>query len=182
MGQPKALLRVHGETFLDRLIGIFVSRCEGVTVVLGHGAVDIESALSRRMEAQFVINPEPERGQLSSLQTGLDQIPACDSVIFTPVDYPGIQPSTVDRLLESFNSTCAFVIPRHDGHRGHPILFSPAIVKKFLSLPVTAQARDVVRAHRDNTRYVDVSDPGIAADIDDPQDYAELLRPAGVRA
>jgi CTP:molybdopterin cytidylyltransferase MocA len=38
MGAPKPLLDCGGETFLDRLIGVFSTSCRPVIAVLGHHA------------------------------------------------------------------------------------------------------------------------------------------------
>ena len=67
-----------------------------------------------------------------------------------------------------------FVIPRLNGKRGHPVFATRAIAAELLALPPTAEARDVVHAHVDRTRYVDVEDTGIFADVDDPEAYRRL--------
>ncbi len=66
-------------------------------------------------------------------------------------------------------------VPRYQGRRGHPVWFSAALIPEFLALPATAAARDVVRAHASETEFLDLDDPGIVADIDDPAAYGALL-------
>ena len=174
MGVPKALLEFQGETFLDRLIRVLNMVCSPTTVVLGHGCEGIETGLARSREVLFRINPDPGRGMLSSLQCGLSAA-AADAVIFTPVDYPSVQPSTIAQLARAFALHRAPVtIPVHDGQRGHPVCISRDVIAELLALPVSAQARDVIRAHRPLTYFVDVNDPGILADIDYPEDYRNL--------
>ena len=53
------------------------------------------------------------------------------------------------------------------------------MIDELLALPVSAQARDVIRAYRFKSAYVDVDDPGILADIDSPEDYEPLATQAG---
>jgi molybdenum cofactor cytidylyltransferase len=179
MGTPKALLKYHGETFLDRLIGIFGRSCAGVTVVLGHDP-GIQNSLARGNEARFVVNPDFELGQLSSLQCGLRAIPAeAEAIVFTPVDYPAVQEATVSVLIRKWSEGrehSSFVIPRFNGRRGHPVLFSASMKAEFLALPPEADARAVIHGNVARTNYVDVDDAGILRDIDDPQAYAELLQ------
>ena len=74
MGQPKALLLIGGQTFLGRLIAIYARHCHPVIVVLGYQADAIRAATPG--EAEWVRNEHPERGQFSSLQTGLRALPA----------------------------------------------------------------------------------------------------------
>ncbi len=169
MGTPKALLTYHNETFLDRLIGIFSSLCDQTIVVLGYDHERIRAGLRRN--AEFVVNPDPERGQLSSLQCGLQAAAQADAIFFTPVDYPAFEASTVEVLLTRAG---AFTMPRYNGKRGHPVLIDRAMADEILAC--TTMARDVVRSHQPG--YVDVDDPGILEDIDVPADYARLAEAA----
>jgi molybdenum cofactor cytidylyltransferase len=165
MGSPKALLHYRGETFIDRLIGVF-SPCDEVIVVLGHDADTIRKGMKRR--ATIVVNPDPERGQLSSLQCGLSAVADADAVFFTPVDYPTIEPSTVRALLPLAGK---FAMPRYQGRRGHPVLIDRELLAELLACQTAA--RDVIRAHE--PQYIDVNDPGILEDVDDPAAYARLM-------
>ena len=173
MGAPKALLQYEGETFLDRLIGIFASAASEVIVVVGRHAKEIRSGVKRA--AHFVTNAEWELGQLSSLQCGLTVVPGgTDAVFFTPVDCPAIDRATPATLLRNFTAGTDFVIPRFEGRRGHPVLFDGRLTSEFLALPPNAAARDIVHRYVASTRYVDVDDPGILRDIDEPADYMAL--------
>jgi molybdenum cofactor cytidylyltransferase len=100
MGTPKALLPLDGETFLDRLIRLFSEVAIQPIVVLGHQAAEIRSGILRSAEATFVVNPDPERGMLSSLQCALRAIPQeSEAVMFTPVDHPNLESSTLEKLI-----------------------------------------------------------------------------------
>ena len=191
--------------FLDRLIRIFNETCNSVTVVLGHDQ-SIQHRIKRATEATFVINPDYEKGQLTSLQCGLKAIPAnADAVIFTPVDYPAIEVATIQALIAALlldntqqapNNTqqvptpgggadapvrarppgrALLAVPRLAGRHGHPVLFAAALIADFLALPPDAEARAVIRQNIAHTTYIDVDDPAILTDIDDPQAYADLL-------
>ncbi len=181
MGAPKPLLKLDGETFLDRLISVFRPCCDPVMVVLGFDADRIRAGLRRASEARFVVNPEPERGQLSSMQCGLREMPPeVEAAVFTPVDYPRVRPATVRRLVEAFQQqrgTCVVVVPTCEGLRGHPVCIAREIFPEFLALPAESQARDVIHRYAGRTRYVEVGDSGILRDVDDPQAYRELQGP-----
>lgn len=179
MGSAKALLRLGGETFLDRLIAALSSSCSPVLVVLGHEASEIRAGLRLAEQASFVINPDYSLGQLSSLQCGLSSVPAdAEGVIFTPVDYQGVRESTIAKIAERFRKRSEhelFVIPRSGGRHGHPVCCASGVIPEFLALSPDGQAREVVRRHREHTCYVDVDDPGILKDADDPGEYRRLL-------
>jgi len=171
MGSPKALLEHEGKTFLDGLIESFTI-CDQTVVVLGHDAERVEAGISNAAAATLVINPHPERGQLTSLQCGLHAVRDADAILFTPVDYPAIRQATVARLLPQAGS---FAIPRYAGRRGHPVLINRDLAAKILACGTSA--RDVIRSH--NPIYVEVDDPGILEDVDDPAAYARLRQAAG---
>lgn len=111
---------------------------------------------------------------LTSLQCGLRAVPdSANFVFFTPVDLPAVQSGSVSTLAAAAGSA-PLVIPRHNGRRGHPVLIARELIPEFLALPPSAQARDAVERHATEIRYIDVDDPGILMDIDDPWDYARL--------
>lgn len=172
MGSPKALLLYRGETFLDRLIGSCQLACADVVVVLGQHAGEIRAGI--RSKARFVQNPDPGRGQLSSLQCGLADVP--DAAMFVPVDLPAIESSTIRKLVAAFEANAALIaVPRFDGRHGHPVCIARPMIEQLLALPSTGEARDIIRRHRAETLYVDVDDPGILRDIDTRLDYKDLL-------
>lgn len=129
-----------------------------------------------------VENRDYALGMLTSLQAGLRSTGDCDTVLFTLVDHPAISLSTVDALLDS-NGPIA--IPRYQGKRGHPVCIRREIVREFLAEPVESKVRDVIDRHANEIDYVEVADPGISDDIDDPALYEQLLaresRFAGVK-
>lgn len=174
MGTPKALLDYRGETFVARLVRVLSAACDSVTVVLGNQTDAIRPYVPNR--ARVVVNPDPDRGQLSSLQTALAEAPA-DDFAFIPVDCPAVEEGTVERLARAFAARSAstlFVIPRKAGKRGHPVFATGAVAVEMLALPPTAEAREIVHRYVDRTVYVDVEDDGIFTDIDTPEDYRRL--------
>jgi molybdenum cofactor cytidylyltransferase len=177
MGTPKALLDYRGETFLDRLIRVMGMVTDPVIAVLGYHAAEIRPQLKRR--AHFVVNPDPSRGQLSSLQTGLAALPRdCEGLAFMPIDCPAVREETVAALATAFpqrNPETLFVIPRYRGKRGHPVFAARSIAGELLALPADGKASDVVHRHVPRTHYVDVDDAGILTDIDDREAYRKLL-------
>jgi CTP:molybdopterin cytidylyltransferase MocA len=176
MGSPKALLEYRGETFIQRLVRVLSSVCAPVIVVLGYHAAEIRRNIARG--PTIAVNPAPERGQLSSLQTALAALPSdAEGFLFTPVDSPAVEIETVVRLTDEFRRRAPatlLVIPRFQGKHGHPVFAARAIADEILALPPAAQAREVIHGHIPETVYVDVNDPGILTDIDDREAYRRL--------
>ena len=176
MGQPKALLPFRNETFLDHLIGILRIFCEPVIVVLGHEAERIQKGMEQK-EVTVVVNSNYGNGQLSSMQCGLRAVPeGAPGVLFTLVDHPDPAPETVARLF----SNALISVPVSGGRRGHPVFFGKALIPEFLELPPEATAKEVFRRHSSETRYVEVEDPGILDDVDDPEAFQRFSQRTGV--
>ena len=166
MGFPKALLQWEQETYLDRLIRLFGQVCQEVVVVLRPEAESGLIACRRLSEARIVFNPDAERGQLSSLQTGLAAITA-DAVLFTPVDYAHVREATV-RAVSAGSSAMVFQPSFGDKH-GHPVWIQRPVVEALLAAPVDSAARDVVRCF--NRSFIEVDDEGCVMDCDDAADF-----------
>jgi molybdenum cofactor cytidylyltransferase len=177
MGAPKALLNYQNETFLDRMIRLFSSVSSPVIVVLGHHPERIRSGILRASEAVFTVNPDPERGMLSSFQCGLAEIPAnAEAVMFTPVDHPNLQIATLEKLADVFQTERAPVtVPTYDGQHGHPVCIARPLIAELLALPASAMASDVIHKYVSQTSYIELDDPAVTTDVDDPEAYAGLL-------
>jgi molybdenum cofactor cytidylyltransferase len=177
MGTPKALLKFQNETFLDRMIRLFSSVVAPVIVVLGHQSNQIRAGIERSADAIITVNPDPERGMLSSLHCGLEALPAeTDAVMFTPVDHPNLQPATLRRLVAQFQAERApVIVPTYEGRHGHPVCIARALANELLALPPSAMASDVIHKYASRTSYIEVNDPAVTTDVDDPEAYAGLL-------
>jgi molybdenum cofactor cytidylyltransferase len=180
MGRDKALLDFQGSTFLNRLITLFLPRVDPLIVVLGHHATPVRETISANPShpaaLQVVINEHYKQGMLSSFQAGIRALPPdVSAALFTLVDHPAVRESTLDQLLAAFErEQPLLVIPRYEGQRGHPVVAERTILNEILSLPADASPKNVIRAHRAETVFVDVDDRGVVTDVDLPEEYDEL--------
>jgi len=179
MGQPKPLLEFEGETFLERLARILSKHTQPVVVVLGFDAEVVLRRVGEPAGVVFVQNPHPERGQLSSMQLGLQALPDnVQAVLFTPVDHAPITENTVAALVAAFRDSGGshpLVIPRWQGRRGHPVCMARELFADILGLPESEAAHHVIRAHQHRALYLDVDDSGVVLDVDDPVAYQQLV-------
>ncbi len=178
MGRDKALLAYHGRTFLENIIdALGAAGVAKVTVVLGHHAETIRGAVN--LEAvRVVVNHHYQRGQTSSLQRGLAAVATDlpEAVILCLVDHPAISSEVITKLSESFESTRPPVlIPTYKGERGHPVVIRQSLFPELLALPPEEPANTVIRKYRNATQFVEVTDPGILLDVDDPAAYERLV-------
>jgi molybdenum cofactor cytidylyltransferase len=129
--------------------------------------------------ASVIVNPDPDRGQFSSLQIGLHEVlnRGRDAAMITLVDRPPANSTTIQILREAFeaaaNDTWA-VVPEFSGKHGHPYIAGRELIEAFLQAPPTSTARDVEHAHQQHIIYIPVDDPLVALNINTPEDYAKL--------
>ena len=176
MGRAKALLPFRDGTFLSVLAGTLGAFCSPVLAVFGFDGERVKQFAPAGVAA--VVNPDYRLGMLTSLQTGLRALGDLpERVLFTLVDHPAVSRATVAAILAS---PAAIAIPRINGKRGHPVVVSRAIAREFLAEPLTAKVRDAIDRHAASIHYIDVDDPAINDDVDDPALYEALLaREAG---
>ena len=184
MGSPKALPAApDGHAFVARLVRAFAAAgVSDVTVVTGreHEAIVAAVAADRPpLAARFAVNPDPSRGQVSSLWTGLDAVmrPDLEAVLVTLVDVPMVRPATIRAVVDAWATARAPVVRPAIGERhGHPVLFDRALFDELRRAPLDEGAKAVVHAHASEVVNVPVEDEGPLLDVDTPADYEALTR------
>ena len=189
MGTDKALLQwpppgpgmpVTGQTFLSAAIEVLSRFNDMVIVVAGKNASNLLPIVYAG--GAFVVeNPEPQRGQFSSLQVGLQEVlnRGRDAAMVTLVDRPPANPATLEQLRGQFEKAVRedkwAVVPEYAGKHGHPIIVGREMIEAFLKAPPTANARDVEHQNQEHIEYVPVSDPFITMNVDTPEQYTALV-------
>jgi molybdenum cofactor cytidylyltransferase len=189
MGRDKALLpwppypAAATGTFLSAAIQLFEPHVDVVLVVAGANQQNLAPVVYAN-GASLVVNPDPVRGQFSSLQLGLHEVlnRGRDAAMITLVDRPPVSPATIQILSDAFDEALLHskwaVVPEFQGKHGHPIFAGREMIEAFLRAPAASSARDVEHAHLERIAYVPVDDPLIAVNVDTPEQYADLPAPA----
>jgi molybdenum cofactor cytidylyltransferase len=180
MGRPKALLPIDGQTFIERIVGALrQGGIERIVVVLGFNAEELRRQIAH-LAVEILINPDYRRGQLSSLQVAvrhLQKVENCHGMMVHLVDHPYIDPQLVQLMVRRFDeSKVSIVVPRHQGKRGHPVIFSSSLFAELLGAPMDRGAKSVVNGHRDDTLEIDTEDVGVTLDIDTPDLYRRHVK------
>ncbi len=190
MGREKALLpwppvaedTPAANTFLGATIDLLQSYGELVIVVAGKNAAAIAPVVYAHA-AFLTVNRDPDRGQFSSLQAGLQEVlnQGRDAALIALIDRPPALPETVQRLCEAFRyggpELWAVVPQVQRGEaivHGHPILIGREMMEAFLHAPATATAREIEHQNQEHIQYVPVDDPRLGINVDTPEDYARL--------
>jgi molybdenum cofactor cytidylyltransferase len=178
MGRDKALLPWRGGTFLSAAIRALQPLTDLVIVVAGTNAAEL-APVANANAAFMVTNPNPERGQFSSLQVGLQEVlnRGRDAAIVTLVDRPAPDAATIELLKNEFfapGDRIWAVVPEYSGKHGHPIVIGREMIGAFLSAPPSSSAREVEHSLETHVHYFAVNDPLVAANVDTPEDLQKL--------
>jgi molybdenum cofactor cytidylyltransferase len=173
IGQPPST-----ETFLSSAIRSLGLSTDYVVVVTGNNEAAV-APVAYANGASIVSNPDPRRGQFSSLQVGLRDVlnRGRDGAIVTLVDRPPASPATVQILREAFEAAPQniwAVVPEVSGKHGHPYVVGREMIEAFLHAPATENARDIEHRYQDHIQYLAVDDPFVATNINTPEEYAKL--------
>ena len=185
-GRGKALVQLAGRSFLERCLDTYRTAATRVhltapVVVIGRGDTQIEAHLGALgMEFRngagpphLVTNPDPDRGQTSSLQCGLAAVTgSVAGLLIWPIDHPLVEPGDLVALVEAARKApdAPVVLPSHGGRAGHPALVAASLVEEILALDPRAPLHAVLRPRRPETVFVERAGPGVVLDLDTPED------------
>lgn len=186
MGRAKALLPIGDDTFLTRIVRTFLDAgVDDVVIVVGHDAdAIVRSFAASGLPARFVVNPNYDRGQLSSLLAGLAVIdrPGVVAALVTLVDVPLVSSATVRAVLDRYKQThLAVVRPTSGARHGHPFLLDRSIFDELRAADLETGAKPIVRAHASAAGDIAIADEGAFTDIDTADDYRrEVLNASAI--
>jgi len=188
MGRPKALLDFDGRSCLALVLSACLESVSSETIlVLGVDEAPIRAALSGMRfngsgvpaSLRVVVNGHPERGQTSSLKTGLEGIAGdADGFLVLPIDYPLITGSDLDALILRFEGRQrrrSIFIAAHEGERGHPVLFAASHRGAILELGDDEPLNEYVRVREGETEVVPMPGDGVVLSMNTPEQYEHLL-------
>lgn len=180
MGEDKALLEYHGQSFLAGAIRLLQSACDFVVVITGANT-DLLRPVIYENSAYVIRNLHPEDGQFSSLRLGLQAVleRGRDAACVTLVDRPACKIATLAQLKAVFLDTSPentwAVVPEYEGKHGHPVLFAREMIEVFLRAPDAGNAREVEHRHQSRIHYTPVDDPKVVLNINTPEEYSTFL-------
>jgi CTP:molybdopterin cytidylyltransferase MocA len=179
MGRPKATLPLAHETFLSRIVRTFHDAgISDVVIVVGHHAEDVITMSQAAVDARFVVNPDYERGQFSSLLKGLDAVdaPGVAAALVTLVDVPLVTSDTVRAVVDRYRLTHAPVVrPTRGNEHGHPVLMDRSLFGVLREADPRVGAKAIVRAHASRQGDLEVNDAGAFLDIDTMEEYQRVI-------
>ena len=193
MGTEKALLPWEGSTFLTATIERLMPLVEVVIIVAGNNVESLKQTVYAK-GGYLAVNPDPSRGQFSSLQVGLHEVlnRGRDAALVTHVDRPPAKAETIKLLKQTFITQAArgqwAVVPEcadpasGEMKHGHPIVVGRELIEQFLRAPATSIARDIEHAHQSRITYLPVTDTAVITNVNTPEEYERLVQQQGAAA
>ena len=142
LGEPKQLIRLGGETLLERTVRVCrEAGCAPVVIVLGAFADEVRrrSALA---DAVVVMNDVWTEGMGSSVRVGVEELsPDVDGCVIVTCDQPAITAEHLLALMKSGEVTAS----AYSGRHGVPAYFPRAVFGDLLMLRGDAGARELLK-------------------------------------
>jgi molybdenum cofactor cytidylyltransferase len=181
MGRPKMLLPWKESTVIGHQIGVWSEISKQVAVVYAAGDSALEQELDRvRLPAaNRILNPDASRGMFSSIQCSAawkGWQPDITHFAIALGDQPHLQPATL-RTVADFarlhpTNLCQ---PSIASHGRHPVIL-PAQVFNTLADTAERSLKDFLEINSALVKLVEVNDPGLDLDLDEPSDYQAALK------
>ncbi|MFC1782465.1 NTP transferase domain-containing protein [Planctomycetota bacterium] len=177
MGAQKLLLPFGGVTVIEHIVDqLLNSAVNKVIVVTGYEGDRIADQISKQA-VSVVLNPDYQKGMLSSVRCGLGALPAeCEKVLVALGDQPALTTKLVNEMISSLVATDkGIIVPVYNGKRGHPILFSVRYCQEIMTHYDEVGLRGLMQAHPEDVFELEVSTSTVLLDMDCPDDYRREL-------
>lgn len=181
MGRPKMLLPWGTGTILAHQVGLWRELGAvqvGVVCAADDHAIAAELDRLAVPAGNRLVNPDPARGMFSSIQCAAAWAGWPADVTHWVValgDQPHVRRDTLRALLEfARNHPGRICQPRCEGRLGHPVVM-PAAVFWAIAASAASTLRAFLDAQGPGVAACEVSDPGLALDVDTPEDYRRAL-------
>lgn len=178
MGEAKQLLEWDGMPLvLYQRRQLEAVGCEPVVVVLGAGAAALQRVVleGAATATRIVENARWSEGKTTSVRRGLEEVPEdIDGVLILSVDQPRPAKLLCELVARHREAGCAISVPAYQGRRGHPPLFSGALLPELRAIDEETQGlREVLRRHEDDVREIEMDEALVAADLNTPEQYRQ---------
>ncbi|MEA2604019.1 MAG: molybdenum cofactor cytidylyltransferase [Acidobacteriota bacterium] len=175
MGRPKLLLPFRGAPLVAAVVDALRAGGAGAIVLVTAPEDEELRAWARQAGVEVAINPDPERGMLSSIREGLVGLRRDQILLVSPADLPRLRGDSVAELLRRMiDSGAPLAVPVYQGKRGHPLAIAPALIPEIPTLDPAIGLKQLRDRHAAALLEVTVDDPGVVWDVDTPEDYERL--------
>lgn len=168
ISQNKMLLIYKNKPLIYHTVKAMKSICKKVTIVTGHYNEKYLEVLKEFDNVEIVHNKNYKLGMFSSVLMGVKN--THNDVFIIPGDIPLVKKETYQKL---YDSSGEIRVPIFNNRKGHPIFISKRLVDKLRNENINSNLKSFRDQHEVN--YIDVEDSNVLRDIDNKEDYKQLL-------
>jgi len=176
-GRNKLLEMIDGKPMIRHVVEAACnSKVNDIIVVLGWEADKIRKAITD-LHIRIAVNEEFERGQSSSLITGLKQIREdSQAILVLPGDIARIDSVSINKVVDAYDmNNGLIVVASHNGIHGHPILLDKQLFREIMEITEdTYGLKAVVKRHEAEIHLVETDNDNVLRDVDTQEDLHGL--------
>jgi CTP:molybdopterin cytidylyltransferase MocA len=172
LGQPKALVKLDGQSLASRGVALLSSGGTApVIVVTGAAELGLPGVIT-------IHNPDWRSGMGSSFTVGLGAVPdGCQAAVVALADQPLVGPEAVRRLIAAYRGGASVAVASYAGKPRNPVLIAREHWAEAARLAAgDVGARPFLRAHPELITLVECADTGRPDDIDTAEDLDRIRR------
>ena len=186
MGQPKGLLK-HNTIFwilsqIETFIGTEIYIGLGYDKQLYFNTIPwLKKAVNnfvsyKNKKVKVIINPNPELGPFSNIQSVLKHVNINHQVLILPIDVPLFNANEQEKLITNRSS---IVIPKYQEKKGHPIKLTSKFWQSILSIHLKNEdARldyQIKKVNPSEISFSETSDGLCTLNLNTPKDWQEFI-------
>jgi molybdenum cofactor cytidylyltransferase len=183
MGQNKLLLSFQGKTLIARAVDtLLASEMDEVIVVLGHEAEKVRAQLGGK-PVRLVHNPDYRDGLSTSVRVGVRAVsPQVEGIMIYLADQPLLEPADVNFMVKAFalakDANKSIVVPLFHGQRGNPVILNASYREAMLEVVGDVGCKRVIKRYSDKVFRVEMETDHVVRDVDNVEDYEEVVSSA----
>ena len=161
----------NGMTIAEQSGRTLIQQCPNSIAIVE----DTDSALSKTLATigfTLVENKQSIQGMSSSLVRGITASNHASGWLITLADMPYIRADSLQQIINAWDEQASIVLPHYHDVPGHPVLFSKHFYSSLIQLEGDVGAKSILMRNTSDVVRIDLDDPGILKDIDNPDDVA----------
>jgi molybdenum cofactor cytidylyltransferase len=181
-GQPKLTLSIEDQPLIRRVVeAVARARVDDTIVVVG-AHQEVVTAAVQGTPARIVANPDHARGLGTSIRLGIESAPEdTEAYLLVPGDLALLDAATLDSLIQRFESGPeGIVVPEYQRVPASVMILDRRYRDQLLNLEDEDDALRVLLENPQDVHDHHMSTDGVVFDIDDEEDYEDLLRRLGL--
>ncbi|MBU1700135.1 MAG: NTP transferase domain-containing protein [Candidatus Eisenbacteria bacterium] len=181
---PRALLPFGDTSILGRTLQAYIGlKPKEIIVVSADSAERIEESIGKAVESINLISVPDARGKVGlGIKLGLERLESEPQVLMIGLgDQPLLTKELLQSLLKKFEEGKGTIgVPVSQGIPGHPVIFAAEHLEALRALGDEDNYRSILLAHSEAISDSHFDETSFLRTAENPDEYRELLRLAGL--